>query len=304
MAAVVTRPRPLTLATTILSWADLMAEPPEPPPVLRPGLPVIGVTVLAGPPKAGKTLLASQWALETGRRTLLVELEGDLRGLSYRLRTQALGLGLTDPPVSVMHRQRLRLDDRDSVRKLYELTAGYELVVIDPLNRAHSADENRPTEMTRVMDGLASIAYGQQTAVLAIHHLSKPSAERRGDPWDRFRGASSIRSGTDANLILDGLGDRMRLVGEFRDAEPLSEWLELDRLSLTFRSVGAPDAPAKVDPIELRAYVEERGQVRGQDIAERFGVSRNTAFAALRALGCDEFAGVRGALTFTLRTGQ
>lgn len=304
MAAVVTLPRPTAIAPAVLSWADLMAEPAEPPPVLRPGVPVIGVTVLAGPPKAGKTLLASQWALETGRRTLLVELEGDLRGLSYRLRTQAAAIGLLDPPVSVMHRQRLRLDDRDSVRKLYELTADYELIVIDPLNRAHSADENRPTEMTRVMDGLASIAYGRQTAVLAIHHLSKPSVERRGDPWDRFRGASSIRSGTDANLILDGQGDRMRLVGEFRDAEPLSEWLELDRVSLTFRSVGAPDAPAKIDPTALRAYVVERGQVRAQEVATHFGASKNTAFDALRAIGCDEFSGVRNALTFTLRTGQ
>lgn len=303
MEALVTPLRAVT-GPTVLSWADLMAEPAIPPPVLRPGVPVIGVTVLAGPPKAGKTLLASQWALEAGRRTLLVELEGDLRGLSYRLRTQAAALGLTDPPVSVMHRQRLRLDDQAAVRKLYDMTGGYDLIVIDPLNRAHSADENRPTEMTRVMDGLASIAYGRQTAVLAIHHLSKPSAERRGDPWDRFRGASSIRSGTDANLILDGSGDRMRLVGEFRDAEPLSEWLELDRTSLTFRTVGAPDAPAKIDPTALRQYVIERGQVRAQEVAVQFGASKNTAFDALRAIGCDEFAGVRGALSFTLRTGQ
>jgi len=81
--------------------------------------------------------------------------------------------------------------------------------VIDPLNRTHAVDENRPTEMTRVMDGVADLAYGLGIAVLAIHHLGKPSAERRGDPWDRFRGASSIRSGSDANLMLDPSGDRI-----------------------------------------------------------------------------------------------
>ena len=81
---------------------------------------------------------------------------------------------------------------------------------------------------------------------MKIHHLAKPSAERRGDIWDRFRGASSIRSGTDANLILDGSGDRVRMYGEFRDAEPLSAYLELDRTSLTFHVVDAPKGTGKV----------------------------------------------------------
>jgi hypothetical protein len=289
-----------------LSWGDLMAEPAEPPPVIRPGVPETGVTVLAGSPKAGKTLWAGQLALESGRPALLIIEEGSKDGLSYRLRTQAAALGITDPPIEMLHRQRIRLDDPGYVARLRNRIDldGYRVVVVDPLNRTHSADENRPTEMTRVMDGLAEIAYGLGIAVVAIHHLAKPSAERRGDPWDRFRGASSIRSGTDANLILDAVGDRMHLLGEFRDAEPLSEWLELDHESLTFRPAEPPEAPAKVDPLGLRAFVEARGQVSGRQVVDEFKVSRNTAFAALRALGCDEYAGPRGVLTFTLGTGQ
>lgn len=202
--------------------------------------------------------------------------------------------------------QRIRLDERDSLTRVRDYIDAQPpaLIVCDPLNRLHGADENRPSEMTRVMDGLAEIAYGIGCAVLAIHHLAKPSAERRGDPWERFRGASSIRSGTDANLILDGMGDRLHLIGEFRDAEPLSEWLELDRDTLTFQSADPPEAPAKVDPIALRSFVEERGQVFGRQVAERFSVSQNTAKAALRALGCDEFSGPRGVLTFSLATRQ
>ena len=290
-----------------LSWGDLMAEPAEPTPVIRPGVPKTGVAVAAGAPKAGKTLWAGQLALESGLPTLLIIEEGSKEGLSYRLRTQAAALGITDPPIEMMYRQRIRLDDPGYVARLRARIDldGYQLVVVDPLNRTHSADENRPTEMTRVMDGLAEIAYeGGGRSVVAIHHLAKPSAERRGDPWDRFRGASSIRSGTDANLILDAVGDRMHLLGEFRDADPLSEWLELDRESLIFRPAEAPEAPSKVDPLALRSFVEKRGQVSGRQVIDEFKVSRNTAFAALRALGCDEYAGPRGVLTFTLGTGQ
>ncbi len=285
-----------------LSWPEIIAQPPDPPPTIRPGVPKVGVTVLAGAPKAGKTLLASQWALESGRATLLVIEEGSLAGISYRLRRQADALGIVEPQVHLALRNRLRLDDPEALKRLRDWVDWEEikLVVLDPLNRLHGADENRPSDMTRVMDAMAELAYGVFTSVLAIHHLSKPSAERRGDIWDRFRGASSIRSGTDANLVMDATGDTVHLVGEFRDAEPLSEWMELDRDTLTFRPTEAPEAVVKVDPTELRTFVEGRGQVIGKQVMDQFGVTKVTALRALRALGCDEYLGLRNTLTFSL----
>jgi len=293
----------VTLAA--LSWADLMAAPSAPAPMLRPGVPTVGVTVIASFPKAGKTLWAGQVALESGRRTLIVVEEGSRDAVSYRLRRQAEALGLTDPPVSLMHRQRIRLDDRRSFAELraHVVDTLPELIVLDPLNRLHGADENKPAAMTPVMDAAAELAYDHGgRAVLLIHHVNKPSAERRGDVWDRLRGASSIRSGTDSNLVLDGDSSRTyrKLLGELRDAEPLVEHLELDRDALLFRMTEQPEVPAEVDPTALRAFVEERGQVTSAVVQEKFTVSRNTAIAALRGLGCDEYQGTRGRLTFTL----
>ncbi|MDP8905606.1 MAG: AAA family ATPase [Chloroflexota bacterium] len=286
----------------VLSWAELMAQPADPPPQLCPGVPKVGVTVIAGAPKVGKTLLLSQRALEVRQPVLLVIEEGSLAGISYRLRRQAAELGISNPPIHVMHRQRVRLDDHASVRRLrgHVEDVGAVFVGLDPLNKLHGADENRPAQMTPVMESLAGIAYDYSCAVVAAHHLAKPSAERRGDVWDRFRGAGAIRSGTDANLALDGSGERVRLVGEFRDAEPLAMWLELDRDALLFTEAEPPDAPAKVDPMALRAYVEERGQVTARQVMEQFGVVKGTALSALRALGCDEYSGARGQLVFTL----
>ena len=295
-------------ATGLLSWRDLQAEPQEPPPQLCPGIPLVGVTVLAGAPKVGKTLLASQRALETGRTALLIIEEGSLAGISYRLRRQADDLGLVDPPLSVMHRQRIRLDNRASVARVREYVAELrpDLVVMDPLNRLHGADENRPTQMTPVMDALARIAYDFGVAVLAIHHLAKPSQDRRGDIWDRFRGASAIRSGTDANLAMDGTGDLIHLVGEFRDAEPLSEYLQLDREALVFRSVDGPKSVGKIDPDALRAFVVERRQVTARETMSRFDVkSKATALKALEDLeGIDWFDGPRGQRFYTFGTVQ
>lgn len=293
-------------ALVALDWHALMAEPPTPAPTIRPGLPEEGVTVLAGSPKVGKTLFASQTAIESNRPALFIVEEGTLSSIAYRMSRQALGLDIAAPPITVLHRQRIRLDSRGSVDRLLGLVDQLRpgLVVLDPLNRLHGADENRPSAMTPVMDAMARIAYDRHCAVLAIHHLAKPSQERRGDVWDRFRGAGSIRSGTDANLAMDGSGDHVKLVGEFRDADPLVEHLELDREWLLFHPGEAPEAPAKVDPMALRTFVLDRGQVTARQVMEQFSVTKVTALKALRNLGCDEYAGTRGILAFSLGTVQ
>jgi hypothetical protein len=247
-------------------------------------IPRVGVTVLAGPPKIGKTLYASQVALRAGRCSLVVE-EGTRDGIAFRLRRQAAGLGIEAPDLEVIHRQTIRLDNRQSVARLRDYVARRQPVALflDPLNRLHSADENRPSQMTPVMDALAGLAYDFKIAVVAIHHLAKPSMERRGDIWDRFRGAGSIRSGTDANLILDGSTALVKLVGEFRDADPYVGYLKLDRETLLFEATDAPRTSGKVDGDALRAFVEERGQVTIREVAAAFGCSKNTAAALLDA---------------------
>ena len=302
------RPRPLPRSTIeVLTWDDLLAEPPEPPPVLEgTPIPKVGVTVLAGAPKVGKSLWSSQHALAR-RSTIIVE-EGSMSGISYRLRRQWEAIdGTGSPDLVVVHRQRIRLDDRASVARLRDHVQDRrpELVVFDPLNRLHNADENKPTAMTPVMDALAGLAYDFGCAVLALHHTNKPSQDRHGSIWDTLRGASSIRSGTDANLILDGSGATIRLVGEFRDAEPLNEYLELDRDALIFHETEGPRVAGKVDQAALLTFIEEQSRVTVAEVAARFAVTKHTARTALEATaGLDSFDGTRGTRYYTKGTGQ
>jgi hypothetical protein len=307
-----------------MDLAELDAAQPDPPPMLGP-IPQVGMTVVAGPPKIGKSLFASQMALCVGSvadadvsgpqflghalpqgTALLVMEEGSLAGISYRLRHQRAAAGIECARVHVAHRQRIRLDERASRLALREWVIEWKpsLVVLDPLNRLHGADENRPTQMTPVMDAMAELAYENACAVVAIHHLAKPSAERRGDIWDRFRGASSIRSGTDANLAMDGAGGRVELVGEYRDAEPLHTFLELDRESLTFRLTEPPALPGKIDRDELDAFLKGKPQVTVREVAVKFSASKNTAQTALDALGFDTYDGPRGTRFYLTGTAQ
>jgi hypothetical protein len=41
---------------------------------------------------------------------------------------------------------------------------------------------------------------------------------------------------------------------------------QLDREALIFREVDAPEAPSKVDPLEIRAFVEVKAQVTAREV--------------------------------------
>ena len=142
-----------------------------------------------------------------------------MSGITYRLARQAAALDIAGAPIAVLHRQRDppgQPEQRGRPPGQHRGGRAARARGPGPAQPAPRGNENRPTQMTPVMDAMAGIAYDYGVAVLAIHHLSKPSAERRGDIWDRYRGASWIRSGTDANLALDGSGDRVRLRCKYR----------------------------------------------------------------------------------------
>jgi hypothetical protein len=307
------RPRPASTGRDqpfrTVSFAELRTVHHVPPPRAAIGVAKVGVTVNAGSPKVGKTTFQTQMAVHVAAQTidtflgepvatgpvLLVIEEGAIDGIAWRLRRQAEAAGVDELPIELAHRQRIRLDDKLSVRRLRDHVRSLRpaMVVLDPLNRLHSQDENKPTAMTPVMDALADISAEGSCAVVAIHHLGKPSMDRGGSVWDRFRGASSIRSATDGNLALDANRGGIRLRGEFRDAEPLDVWLTFDREALTFDLAERPEAPSKVNPSELRDFVTEKQQVTAREVMERFGVSRHTAIAALEAGDFDRMEGAR-----------
>jgi hypothetical protein len=303
-----------------ISTAELLAEPDEPVPFHTPDLiPAEGLVVVAAPPKVGKTILMSQLALVTGcddgpprplflgravqpGRALYVLEEGSRESLRYRVRRQMDGLSIDHSSVTWVLQAHLRLDHAPSVKDLRAMVADVApaLVVLDPLNRLHGLDENRPSEMARVMGQAVGIVQEAHCAVVVLHHLTKPNAEHRGRLVDRIRGAGSIVGATDANLVLEPQGGgRVRLEGEFRDAEPITLYLELDPERLLFSRIEPERAAGKVPEEALLAFVDERTRVTARDVMDRFGCSKVTALAALDGSSAlDRTAGARGQLHY------
>jgi hypothetical protein len=100
-----------------------------------------------------------------------------------------------------------------------------KMIVLDPLAFAHHATENSNDEMgTQVIQPLQALARRLDALILLVHHATKvitPAGGQRPDPFDLIRGATVIRSGTDANYILlkdTKTEEGYRLYGEVRQS--------------------------------------------------------------------------------------
>ena len=291
------------------------------------GLPTIGTAILAGPPKSLKTLLMMQLAIcassldeddewlpfldfpiARGGPVLFVEEEGGRAPYKRRIGRQIAGLGALSPTIELCLFQSIRLDNDASFRRLLETARVIEpaVVVLDPFAFLHGQDENKPASMAPIMRNLSRLAGEAGTCVVAIHHVTKPQADRpAGRLGDRIRGASSITAGVDALYLLDRKGDnRAQLRGEFRDHEPIDVLVELDPETLLLHRIDAPKLAGKIDGEALLAFVAERGQVSALVVSRQFGTSKNTAKTALDALELDAYEGPRGVRMYTLRNAQ
>jgi RecA-family ATPase len=109
-------------------------------------------------------------------------------------------------------------------------TDEYDLIIIDPLRRVHSADENSNNDMALIMNAMRQWANKQNATVIFIHHTSKPSFETdltRMETW--FRGASDIAAIVDTATFLDkGASGNLQLRREGRFA-PLNPLKLLDK---------------------------------------------------------------------------
>ena len=131
----------------------------------------------------------------------------------------ALELYLIESPV-------LRLDE---VRCCKALEGALQkvrprLLILDPLIRLHSADENSATEIARVLSFLRHLQRTYKTAVLVVHHARKSSG---GDPGLSMRGSTEIRAWSDTNLYMRRRGGLELTIEHRQAASPKPLKLEL-----------------------------------------------------------------------------
>ena len=224
------------------------ATPPEPdlvsPGVLAPG----DMMVVFGPPKSMKSMvlldMAVQWAqgkpwldLIPSRPLTIAVCQFEVR--EDRMRQRVQQKALSSEAVQAL-RGRLLWTDRFTaamgVEFVSEFAASLEaaacvpdVLVIDPLANLFSGDdENSNAQMSRFLREcyVLRAVVNPAAALVLVHHARKGAGEADSSPFDRLRGAGSLRGAYDTGVYLDWAGpDVLQAHWELRNGpsiEPLS----------------------------------------------------------------------------------
>ena len=181
------------------------------------GTPALGAFPV---PQPGKVLV---YAAEDSLQSVRDRIEGISRARSLPLESLA-SLCLLDSPV-------VRLDAKghfDRLRRTLDLLHP-SLLILDPLVRVHSGDENSAVDIASLLGQLRTVQREFGTAVLLVHHTRKNGPTSH--PGQTLRGSGDLHAWGDDNLYLHRRNGRLTLTIEHRHASapaPVPIELRLD----------------------------------------------------------------------------
>jgi len=235
-------------------WTDLWTAEPIPARWVIESLLPVGLVGLVGPPKesmkstqalacaiatAGeKSSLYPEWMLSPER----VHRDGDVLYVSAEaeagelLETALHGLGAHAGKIGghsiyvAKNPMRYRLDEPQAGQKrlLHAMDLiDPRLVILDPLTRLHSSDENDAGAMSRMMWPLRSWAVEHSACVLFVHHTRKLGVGEKTYKAQDARGTSDWQGMVDGTLTISPLEGHVQIDTVFKRGMPWSRRLIL-----------------------------------------------------------------------------
>jgi hypothetical protein len=111
-----------------------------------------------------------------------------------RLSLESLDLHLVDAPVLQLDQDGDRLRLTEAIARLRP-----RLLILDPLVRLHSLDENSSAEISALLGWLRGLSRAHQLAIIVVHHMSKKSRSHLGQA---LRGSGDLHAWSDSSAYL------------------------------------------------------------------------------------------------------
>lgn len=207
------------------------------------------IGLIGGAPKCAKTWLGLDMAVSVasgtdalghfpahGKGPVLVYLAEDalpqVRGrIDSICRRRGGDIDILD--LHVITEPVLRLDQSTDQIRLAETIEAVRphLVLLDPLVRLHSLDENSAAEISGLLAYFRDLQRRFDTAIVIVHHASK---KHRAQPGQALRGSSDLHAIGDCNAYLARKGQHIALTIEHRAArspDPMLLQLVSDNLT-------------------------------------------------------------------------
>jgi len=285
-----------------MSGTELMATDFPDPPWLVDELIPLGFTILAGPPKKGKSWFALELALSIcmddkflGRKTtagkvLYVAFEDGPTRMKNRMRRQGWPQRAADNITVVFGREfHENFGSKDGIDKFiaYIKTGGYVLVVIDTVARAFQVrDWNDAAAVIPVLGPLQELAIEDSISILACDHHNK----LRSLDLVLDLAGTVAKSGVADTLI--GLYREQgkpgaRLVVTGRDVEDVTLEIEFDALSGCWQPVDPSPKITQQQQEVLDALQELGGESTLGDLAKAIGCDKANLYRRLISLSQD-----------------
>jgi len=289
-----------TAIETLTADVILTTDWPEPVWAIPRILPV-GLAILAGRPKVGKSWLALQFAqavaaggIALGERVergpiLYLALEDPPRRLSERMKKQSWPPGLDADFMTLGNFADqvgdLRNGGSDVLARAIE-RRGYRLVVIDTLSRAISGDQGDVATMTLALTPLQEMAHSHNCAALLVDHHRKSGGFDLDAVSDVL---GSTAKGAMADTIIGLYRERgkagAKLTVTGRDIEERTLALTMDWLTACWQSEGDADQLALTTKRqELLETLAGLGRSTLNDLVDATGRNRGTLYRSLADL--------------------
>ena len=238
-------------AVFYITGAELLRREFKDPLFLVPGFLPIGLSLLCGKPKSGKSLLADGLAIAvaTGGRffdvpvekqpVLLLGLEDTHRRLQDRFRKMT---ALSDSPdlSGLFVCKEFRKADAGGIDLLEEMIQTHKpgLIIIDTLKKFKASSNGKQSlydEAYESLEAVKALADKYRISVLIVHHSRKMESD---DPFDSVSGSLGLNAVPDNILIMQKKQAGMILYTTGRDIEPTEKAIKLHPESLTWHCEG------------------------------------------------------------------
>lgn len=201
----------IRLIDCIIPGAELMSKDLKEPEFFIKGLLPVGGTILAGPPKIGKSFLSMSLgaSVQNGEKfldldtnaahVLILALEDSEYRLQKRYGMQGHSGSIPDFAILSPSYDDGLLDD---LREVFE-TYGRTLVIIDTLQRIRPEDKPGKTEYKMdypFLTEISALARDYGSAVLLIHHTRKTVDEN--NPFNMINGSVGLQGAVDAMMVI------------------------------------------------------------------------------------------------------
>lgn len=102
--------------------------------------------------------------------------------------------------------------------ELVAIAQGARLIIIDPVRRMHSGDENNSSDMTKLVITMEKLAKSAGAAVLGLHHANRASSGDAGSQ-NASRGSSALVDGARWQINLSRMDDKAAEAHMLSEAE-------------------------------------------------------------------------------------